>query len=98
MMQAPELPPFDYQPQPYRGPSAEEVLRSRRQFLNRGLFSTTNENSESIHATTNVDAIHGAEIPPNPSTAAMSAIIKQRGLPEDNIIVARDSQSGRRAC
>src|SRR5205809_4486717 len=38
MMQAPELPPFDYQPQPYRGPSAEEVLRSRRQFLNPGLF------------------------------------------------------------
>ena len=30
MMQAPELPPFDYQPQPYRGPSAEEVLRLRR--------------------------------------------------------------------
>src|SRR5947199_962403 len=37
-MQAPELPSFDYQPQPYRGPSAEEVLRSRRQFLNPGLF------------------------------------------------------------
>src|SRR5499427_5926364 len=38
MMQAPELPPFDYQPQPYRGPSAEEVLDSRRRFLNPGLF------------------------------------------------------------
>src|SRR6266480_4171341 len=38
MMQAPELPPFDYQPQPYRGPSAEEVLQLRRQFLNPGLF------------------------------------------------------------
>src|SRR5213596_1856314 len=37
-MQAPELPPFDYQPQPYRGRSAEEVLRLRRQFLNPGLF------------------------------------------------------------
>src|SRR5438477_11556674 len=37
-MQAPELPPFDYQPQPYRGPSAEEVLQLRRQFLNPGLF------------------------------------------------------------
>jgi hypothetical protein len=56
------------------------------------------ENSASIHATTNVDAIHAADIPPNPSTAAMSAIIRQRGFPEDNIIVARDSQSGRRAC
>lgn len=38
MMQAPELPPFGYQPQPYRGPSAEEVLRLRRQFLNPGIF------------------------------------------------------------
>jgi alanine-glyoxylate transaminase/(R)-3-amino-2-methylpropionate-pyruvate transaminase len=38
MMQAPELPPFDYQPQPYLGPSAEEVLRLRRQFLNPGIF------------------------------------------------------------
>src|SRR5438270_1103551 len=38
MMQKPELPPFDYQPQPYRGPSAEEVLRLRREFLNPGIF------------------------------------------------------------
>src|SRR5204863_7418439 len=38
MMQTPELPSFDYQPQPYRGPSAEEVLQLRRQFLNPGLF------------------------------------------------------------
>ena len=38
MMQPPELPPFDYQPQPYRGPSAEEVLSLRRQFLNPGIF------------------------------------------------------------
>ena len=38
MMQAPELPLFDYQPQPYRGRSAEEVLRLRRQFLNPGIF------------------------------------------------------------
>src|SRR5262245_10241549 len=38
MMQAPELPAFDYQPQPYLGPSAEQVLGSRRQFLNPGLF------------------------------------------------------------
>jgi alanine-glyoxylate transaminase/(R)-3-amino-2-methylpropionate-pyruvate transaminase len=38
MMQAPELPLFDYQPQPYRGPSAEEVLRLRREFLNPGIF------------------------------------------------------------
>jgi alanine-glyoxylate transaminase/(R)-3-amino-2-methylpropionate-pyruvate transaminase len=38
MMQTPELPPFDYQPQPYHGPPAEHVLRLRRQFLNPGLF------------------------------------------------------------
>ena len=38
MMQAPELPSFDYQPQPYRGPSAEDVLSLRRQFLNPGIF------------------------------------------------------------
>ena len=38
MMQPPELAPFDNQPQPYRGPSAEDVLSLRRQFLNPGLF------------------------------------------------------------
>ena len=38
MMQKPELPPFDYQPQPYCGPSAAEVLRMRREFLNPGIF------------------------------------------------------------
>ena len=38
MTQALELPTFDYQPQPYRGPSAEEVLRLRRRFLNPGIF------------------------------------------------------------
>src|SRR6478752_2270055 len=38
MMQAPELPPFDYQPESYLGPPADEVLRLRRQFLNPGIF------------------------------------------------------------
>ncbi len=38
IMQLPDLPAFDYQPQPYHGPSAEEVLRLRRQFLNPGIF------------------------------------------------------------
>jgi alanine-glyoxylate transaminase/(R)-3-amino-2-methylpropionate-pyruvate transaminase len=37
-MQTPELPPFDHQPQPYSGPSAEEVLATRKQFLNPGIF------------------------------------------------------------
>jgi alanine-glyoxylate transaminase/(R)-3-amino-2-methylpropionate-pyruvate transaminase len=37
-MNAPDLPPFDYQPQPYAGPSADEVLRLRREFLNPGIF------------------------------------------------------------
>lgn len=29
----PELPPFNYQPQPYIGPSKEEVLSLRKKFL-----------------------------------------------------------------
>ncbi len=37
-MQLPELPPFDYSPQPYSGPSADEVLRLRKEFLNPGIF------------------------------------------------------------
>jgi len=37
-VQKPVLPPFDYQPKPYAGPSADEVLRLRKQFLNPGIF------------------------------------------------------------
>jgi alanine-glyoxylate transaminase / (R)-3-amino-2-methylpropionate-pyruvate transaminase len=37
-MKTPILPPFDHQPQPYHGPSAEEVLRLRKQFLSPGIF------------------------------------------------------------
>ena len=37
-MQAPQLPPFDHQPQPYAGPSADEILRLRKEFLNPGIF------------------------------------------------------------
>ena len=37
-MKTPELPPFDYVPKPYTGPSAEEVLALRKQFLNPALF------------------------------------------------------------
>jgi alanine-glyoxylate transaminase / (R)-3-amino-2-methylpropionate-pyruvate transaminase len=37
-MQLPELPPFDHSPQPYAGPSADEVLRLRKEFLNPGIF------------------------------------------------------------
>jgi alanine-glyoxylate transaminase / (R)-3-amino-2-methylpropionate-pyruvate transaminase len=37
-MKTPVLPPFDYQPQSYHGPSSEEVLRLRRTYLNPGLF------------------------------------------------------------
>jgi len=32
------LPPFEYQPKPYAGPSAEEVLAVRKQFLNPAIF------------------------------------------------------------
>src|SRR5271170_4328737 len=37
-MNTPTLPPFDHQPQPYTGPSAEEVLRVRKEFLSPGIF------------------------------------------------------------
>jgi alanine-glyoxylate transaminase/(R)-3-amino-2-methylpropionate-pyruvate transaminase len=37
-MNKPELPPFDYQPTEYKGPSADEVLRLRKEFLNPGIF------------------------------------------------------------
>jgi alanine-glyoxylate transaminase / (R)-3-amino-2-methylpropionate-pyruvate transaminase len=37
-MRTPELPAFNHQPQPYTGPSAEEVMRLRKQFLNPGIF------------------------------------------------------------
>lgn len=37
-MNPPALPATDFQPQPYVGPSAEEVLALRRQFLNPGIF------------------------------------------------------------
>jgi hypothetical protein len=34
----PELPPIDYQPKKYTGPSAEEILKTRDKFLNPGIF------------------------------------------------------------
>ncbi len=37
-MQTPTLPPFDFQPQPYTGPSPDEILKLRKQFLNPGIF------------------------------------------------------------
>ena len=37
-MHNPTLPPFDYIPQPYTGPSAAEVAALRREFLNPGIF------------------------------------------------------------
>ncbi len=32
------MPPSDHQPRPYKGPSPEQVLRIRKQFLNPGIF------------------------------------------------------------
>ncbi len=37
-MKKPILPPLDYQPRPYHGPSAEEVLKLRKEYLNPGIF------------------------------------------------------------
>ena len=37
-MKLPELPPFNHQPTKYTGPSADEVLRLRKEFLNPGIF------------------------------------------------------------
>jgi alanine-glyoxylate transaminase/(R)-3-amino-2-methylpropionate-pyruvate transaminase len=37
-MKSPELPPFNYQPNQYKGPPADEVLRLRKEFLNPGIF------------------------------------------------------------
>jgi alanine-glyoxylate transaminase / (R)-3-amino-2-methylpropionate-pyruvate transaminase len=37
-MKMPELPPFNRQPKKYSGPSADEVLRLRKEFLNPGIF------------------------------------------------------------
>ncbi len=35
---APEMPPFDFTPPPYTGPSKEEVLATRKEFLSPALF------------------------------------------------------------
>jgi alanine-glyoxylate transaminase/(R)-3-amino-2-methylpropionate-pyruvate transaminase len=37
-MKAPTLPPSNHQPKPYTGPSVEEVLATRKQFLNPAIF------------------------------------------------------------
>jgi alanine-glyoxylate transaminase/(R)-3-amino-2-methylpropionate-pyruvate transaminase len=37
------MPPFDYTPQPYRGPSREEVLALRRQYVNPAVFTLYRE-------------------------------------------------------
>ncbi|MEA3188284.1 MAG: hypothetical protein QOD99_2114 [Chthoniobacter sp.] len=38
-MKTPQLPAFEHQPRPYDGPSAEEVLALRKQFLNPAIFT-----------------------------------------------------------
>src|SRR5438128_8306061 len=37
-MKTPSLPAFAHQPQSYAGPSSEETLRLRKEFLNPGIF------------------------------------------------------------
>jgi alanine-glyoxylate transaminase/(R)-3-amino-2-methylpropionate-pyruvate transaminase len=43
MMPQVAMPPFDYSPQPYRGPSREEVLALRRQYVNPAVFTLYRE-------------------------------------------------------
>jgi alanine-glyoxylate transaminase/(R)-3-amino-2-methylpropionate-pyruvate transaminase len=38
-MTTPQLPPFDHTPQPYTGPSAEEIVALRKEFLNPAIFA-----------------------------------------------------------
>src|SRR5438105_14421546 len=38
MRPTPTLPSFSHQPRKYSGPSAEEVLKLRKEFLNPGIF------------------------------------------------------------
>src|SRR6266481_3504456 len=47
-MKTPELPPFQHQPKKYSGPSADEVLRLRKEFLNPGIFLSYKNNYEVI--------------------------------------------------
>lgn len=37
-MKSPEMPAYHHQPQPYTGPSPDQILALRKQFLNPGLF------------------------------------------------------------
>ena len=39
----PKMPPFDYSPTPYTGPSAEEILSKRKQYLSPSLFHFYNK-------------------------------------------------------
>lgn len=34
----PQLPPFDHEPKPYTGPTADQVFQKRKQFLGPSLF------------------------------------------------------------
>lgn len=34
----PKMPPFDYTPPPYTGPSAEEIFKKRKEYLNPAIF------------------------------------------------------------
>lgn len=50
----PELPPFDYEPKPYSGPRADEVLEKRKRYLGPSLFhyyqKPVSPSTNSLHA------------------------------------------------
>ncbi|KAL0555723.1 hypothetical protein IC582_009680 [Cucumis melo] len=45
----PKLPPFDYNPPPYEGPSGEEILRKRKEFLSPSMFFFYNKPLNIVH-------------------------------------------------
>lgn len=47
----PQIPPFDHQPHPYYGPSADEVFSKRKQFLGPSLFHFYQKPVSSYHQT-----------------------------------------------
>lgn len=44
----PKMPPFDYSPPPYTGPTADQILRKRNEFLSPSMFYFYNKPVSSL--------------------------------------------------